>query len=120
MKKTVKSISSHLLLDPSAQLQSSKEEVKFDLYLKLREIKEISRYLEKILLTKEEKRMLWVNENEDLIHQLLDSFITDSTLILDGMTLDGEAMSMSVDLMSHLRQLFNVLQSLLKNKQLLN
>jgi hypothetical protein len=111
----------NFILDPDNIADINTDEVKFDLYLKIREIKQISGFLQKILLLTRDRRSIWLKENEDMVNQLMDSFLTDSTLALDGMQLDSEAMKMSVELMASLKNVFNILQTVVKdNKRLKN
>jgi len=91
----------------------SSEQVKFDLYLKSREIKQISQLLQKTLPLQKAQRQQWIEENEDFINQLLNSFMDDSMMVLDGIKMDTETMELSVNLISDLRDAVTIIQNLL-------
>ncbi len=90
-------------------------DVKFDLFLKTREVKQISHSLQKVLTMRRDQRVAWINENGEMINQLLDNFLEDSALILDGAQLDLEGQNLSVEFMKNLREALNIISNLLSN-----
>lgn len=95
-------------------------EIKFDLFLKAREIRELNQTLERIFLFNRKDRLGWVKENSDLINQLLDSLMQDAMLVIDGLNLDQESIILSVELMSNLRNALSTLRSLVKDKEIVS
>lgn len=89
------------------------EEIKFDLFVKSREIKQISQSLEKISLLSEEEQREWINEHETILLDLMNSFMDDSILAMDGLQLDKESMDLSVELVSQLRDAMSSIQKML-------
>jgi len=94
-------------------------EIAFDLYLKNREVMQINSSLRKILYWEKSKREVWLDDNEEVIDQLLDAFMQDSTMLLDGVKLQGESLQLSVELMTNLREAVTVIKSLVKGKDAL-
>jgi hypothetical protein len=89
--------------------------IKFGLYVKTQEIKQVAENLERILLLPRQERVNWVNEHQEMVQSLLDSFVDDSVLALDGLQLDPEAMKLSVDFITNLRDAINTVQGILRD-----
>ena len=53
--------------------------------------------------------------NEHSTTELLDSFVQDASLALDGLYLDKEAMKLSMDFVIHLRDAMNALNSIMRD-----
>ncbi len=95
-----------------ANADRTHNEIVFDLYLRNREVSQINSSLQKILLWDLPARKTWFNDNQEVIEQLMDAFMQDSTLALDGAKLQGEALQLSVELMTNLREATTVIRSL--------
>jgi len=78
--------------------------VKFDLYLRLREVRAISAQLEKITRKDDSKRQEFVKENRIFLESLMGLMVQDSNLSLEGIRLDQEAAELSMQLAIDLRQ----------------
>jgi hypothetical protein len=89
--------------------------VKFDLYVKSREIQQISDSLQRILMLPVEQRQEWLQEHESIIAELMDSFMDDSVLALDGLQLDKESMELSVELVTQMRDAVNMIHRIFSN-----
>jgi len=89
--------------------------VKFGLYVKTREMKQLEESLKHILLLPKTEREVWLQDHEVLVNDLLESFVSDSTLALDGLQLDPEAMKLSVDFVTTLRDVMNTLRGILED-----
>jgi len=98
-------LSTPVLIEDSADL-------KFDLYLRSREMKQIVAYLEKVMLKKKNERDLFVAENKVFIDSLMKTFVDDSNLTLEGMQLDQESAQMSVQLAMDLRKSISLINAL--------
>ncbi len=96
-----------------ANVQNS-DEVAFDLYLKNRELKQINSFLREISLWDRQIRLSWLADNQDVLDQLVDSFMEDSSLVFHGIKLQGEALQLSVELVTSLREAMTVIRSLVK------
>lgn len=94
--------------------------VKFDLYVKTREMKQLEQSLKHILLLPKSERQIWLQDHEELVNDLLESFVSDSTLALDGLQLDSEAMKLSVDFVTTLRDVMNTIRGILEDAQSLS
>lgn len=92
--------------------QDSGDSLKFDLYVKSREIKQIVSSLQNVALLPAEKRQTWVDDHESMIVELMDSFMDDSILAMDGLQLDEEGMNLSVELVSNMRDAMNIINSI--------
>jgi hypothetical protein len=93
-------------------------EAKFDLYVKAKEVRQISKSLRKIMTLPEERRREWVDQNEDMIADLMNSFMDDSVLAIDGLQLDEESMQLSVSLVTEMRSTLNMIHQMLDNEEL--
>jgi len=88
------------------------ESLKFNLYLRSRELQQISHYLEKIMLYSASKRAAWLKENKKVLKSLLQVFAQDSSLSLDGIQLDQETANLSMELAMNLRQTVAMINAL--------
>ncbi len=87
-------------------------DLKFNLYLRAREVRQIVVYLEKLMLKKKSERDLFVSENRNTIEALMKVFVQDSNLSIEGMQLDNEAAALSVQMATDLRQSISLINAL--------
>ncbi|OGJ37570.1 MAG: hypothetical protein A2383_00940 [Candidatus Pacebacteria bacterium RIFOXYB1_FULL_39_46] len=92
------------------------EQVRFDLYRKEKEIKEISQIL-KNLAVKETAERRWLQDNEGLATDLVEEFVEDSLYKLDGAQMNGETLELSVEVMSKLRETLGLFQAVIANSE---
>lgn len=100
------------VVDRDFNWAASKDEVasvKFDLYVKSREIQQISNSLKRLMLLPAEQRQTWLDENEGMVAELMDSFMDDSVLAMDGLQLDKESMDLSVKLVTEMRNAMDMI-----------
>jgi hypothetical protein len=109
---SVNSSSSLLLQDQP----TSPAAVKFGLFVKTHEIKQLEESLKQVLLMPKQDQMAWLEEHETFVGNLLDSFVTDSTLALDGLQLDNEALQLSIEFVTVLRDVMNTIRSLFNDR----
>ena len=95
----------------------SQDEIKFDIYLRTREIKELGDLLRDILILPKGQRNDWLHENGEIMSHSIDSFIDDSNFALKGIALDDEMIQLSGDLVNSLRDTLNIMQTVLKDHQ---
>lgn len=95
---------------------SSPSAVKFGLYVKTHEIKQLEESLRQVMLLPKKDQMAWLEEHETFVSNLLDSFVTDSTLALDGLQLDSEALQLSIEFVTVLRDVMNTIRSLFSDR----
>lgn len=91
--------------------------VKFDLYVKSREIQQISDSLKQLMLMSVEERQTWLDENEGMVAELMDSFMDDSVLAMDGLQLDKESMDLSVKLVTEMRNAMDMIHRMLARNE---
>lgn len=99
--------------DTSFSDTEDSQHTKFDLYLKVREISQIYTLLQQVLHKKKSEQKVWAKENQEMVENMMDSFMNESVLVLDGMQLDEESMQLSIDLMEKLRFTLTAVQDLL-------
>jgi hypothetical protein len=92
---------------------------KFNLYLKTHEIREIQKVLRHVLLLPPKRRLNWVEENGQIIQAAFDSFIDDSNLVLEDMMLDDEALELSHELVTSLKNALAIVENILTEEQTL-
>ena len=90
----------------------SKAELKFNLFLKSRELKQISLAFQRVMLKERAERELWVEENQSVMENLLKVFAEDSSLSLDGIQLDDETALLSVELAENLKKTVSIINTL--------
>lgn len=97
---------------PALPQELSKEEMKFNLFLKSRELRQISLALQRVMLKKRVEREQWVEENQSVMENLLKVFAEDSSLTLDGMQLDDETAVLSMELAENLKKTISIINTL--------
>jgi len=90
----------------------SNDSVRFDLYLKNRQLKELEVVLKRIVDMPDKEQQEWIEENADIIHQGFDNFVDDSNNVLQRVSFDSETLELSEDLVVSLRDVLNLVQSL--------
>lgn len=98
-------LSSPVLIEDGADL-------KFDLYLRSREMRQIVSHLEKVMLKKKSERELFVTENRTFIDSLMKTFVDDSNLTLEGMQMDQESAQLSMQLAMDVRKSISLINAL--------
>ncbi len=93
----------------------SQAAAKFNLYLKARELKQLSSTLHDILDMPAPKRRVWVDENQEMVKSLLDTCLREAAGVMDGVTLDQEALVISKEFVTHLRDTLAMLQSIVRD-----
>lgn len=88
------------------------DDLKFNLFLRAREVGQIVSYLEKLMLKKKSERDLFVSENRSTIESLMKVFVQDSNLSIEGMQLDAEAAALSVQMAMDLRKSISLINAL--------
>jgi len=94
--------------------------VKFGLYVKTHEIKQLDSSLRQILLMPKLERQAWINEHEEVVNDLLDSFVSDSGMALEGLQLDSEALQLSIEFVTSLRDVMNTLRGIINESSTLS
>jgi len=77
--------------------------VQFDLYVKLREIKQAAEVLEQIRSMPARERLDWAEEYGDMVNAAFEHFIDDSNSVLCDVSFDSSTMKLSQDLIVSLR-----------------
>jgi len=90
----------------------SDDEIKFHLFLKSRELKQISLALQRVMLKEKSERQAWVEENQKIIENLVKVFSEDSSLSLDAMSMDDEAAVLSLELADNLKKTISIINTL--------
>lgn len=85
-------------------------QVKFDLYVQLRKVKQITHALDEALVSSREQEREWLAENQELIDSFLSELLDDSMLVLDGVQLDDESIDLSLNLMHDIRHTLDLMQ----------
>jgi len=92
---------------------------KFNLFLKTHEIREIQKVLSHVMLLPPKRRVNWVEENGEIIQAAFDSFIDDSNMVLDDMMIDDEALELSQQLITSLKNALSIVENILSEDQTL-
>ncbi len=88
------------------------EELKFDLYLMTREIKQASSSLSRVALLPKKQRERWLRENQAQLQQLMDGLVHDVVSVFEDMEVDKIVLADSIACVTELRELINTLNSL--------
>ena len=87
--------------------------VKFTLYLKTHELREISKVLENVILLPEKERKAWAKEHGEIINKAMDSFVQESNATLSELTFDDETLALSKELIISLRDTVDMIHGIL-------
>src|SRR5690606_3269988 len=82
---------------------SDKNEIKFDIYVKIRELKQISEGLHRIHSLPKKEKETWLSDNESFMSEMMESVLQETMGTIDGIQLDSEALELSVELVSTMR-----------------
>lgn len=83
---------------------SSPATVRFDLFLKVRQIKQLELVVQNLKAQRLPERRAWLQANHTLMTDLVNEFTDESLSKLQGVATDPESVKLSVDLISNLRQ----------------
>lgn len=97
--------------------QAAPSTVKFGLFIKTREMDQLEQSLKHILLLPKAERDAWVLDHEEMMNDLIDSYMRNSALALDGLQLDSEATALSIEFVTKLRDVMNTLRGILDDAQ---
>jgi len=99
------------------QLSSQeKDEIKFDIYVKLRELKQIGEGFKKLSGLPEAERLSWLSEHENFLSDMMDSFLNETMGTIDGVALDSETLELSVELVSTMRDTMNIMHNVMASQ----
>lgn len=87
--------------------------VKRDLFARTQHINSLTKEFEKIMLLPQERRQIWVEENESFLNQMFDILTDDSVLAFDGVELDSQGMELSIEFVSNLRTVMTMLKTIM-------
>lgn len=99
------------------EVNERNQEVKFDLYVQLRKIKQITQTLSQALVSRQTFEKDWLMQNQDVIESLLNDLLDDSLLVLDGVQLDAEGIDLSLNLMNDIDLTLNLMQRLVSDEE---
>lgn len=111
-------VPSHSLFD--IEDRTAPNTVKFGLYVKTHAMKQLEESLKQILLLPKAERETWVLDHEEWVNSVLDNFVQDSTLALNGLQLDQEATDLSIEYVTKLRDVMNTIRGILDEAKSLN
>lgn len=92
---------------------SQPSSLKFGLFVKTHEMRSLEESLRQVVVMPRAERMKWLMEHQDFVNDILDSYIADSVLALDGLQLDSEGMRLAIEFVTELRDVMNVLRSII-------
>lgn len=91
----------------------SNDAVKLGLFVKNNQAQKLITEFERIRLLPPTERQVWLDDNELVLNRLLDTFAQDSIVALDGLGMDEETVSLSIELVTNLRDAMNTIQGVL-------
>ena len=83
--------------------ESESEQIKFDLYLKNRQVTEIAKIMEEVLMWPKSSRKKWVKKFSPHLSDMLDVFLDDAVSTFDGVALDRELMNLFAEFTENLK-----------------
>jgi len=96
---------------PTAQQKAA---VKFAMYVRIQELKQISQGLRRLLLLPEVERLEWLGDHEDFLSEMMESFLSETVNTIDGLQLDQESLALSVELVTTMRDAMAMIQNLMQ------
>jgi uncharacterized protein YhdP len=108
-------------LDQLDHFEQRNEEIKFDLFVQTRRVKQIYQALTSLLRQSfNSQQEDWLIDNKEIVDQLLDDLLDDSLLVLDGVQMDDESKNLSVELMTNIRETVTIINTLIKKDEVRN
>ncbi len=98
-------------------LRLSPNQIKTELFIGIHQLERMNDQLENILLLPKKEREVWVTQNRDRLNQLMDRLFEQSQLALQGVDGDVQTMQLSMEYVSHLRDVMNVMHSIFYGKK---
>jgi len=98
-------------------LQLSPNQVKTELFAGIHQLAGMTNQLENIMLLPRKQRDSWVKQNRDRLNQLIDRLSEHSQIALKGVDGDMQTMQLSMEYVSHLRDVMNVMHSIFYGKK---
>lgn len=98
-------------------LRLSPNQVKTELFTGIHQLERMNDQLENIMLLPRKKRDTWVEQNRERLNQLMDRLFEHSQIALQGVDGDVQTMQLSVEYVSHLRDVMNVMHSIFYGKK---
>jgi hypothetical protein len=86
---------------------------KFELFLKTREIQQVSLALQNVTRLPKRQRELWLKENGAFLAEEFDIFINNSNMTFEGLSMDEETLNLSRDLVLSLKEALSTVQGML-------
>lgn len=111
-------ISTSLLKTPQPQIkiwETARDQsaaLKFELSIKLKEVEQVLETLSQLKLLSNRSQRRWLTAHQPLIAQLMDEFMADSVMAMDGFYLDQEAMQLSTQLVSQIKEATSIIHHL--------
>lgn len=96
-----------------SKVANSNDALKFDLYVKTRQIQQVADALQTIQTQPLTQQQRWLAEHESTVSDLLDSFMDEASGVFDGLTLDREAMDLSMQFVTNVREVMASLQGMI-------
>lgn len=100
------------LVNPPSSNSMQSADVKFNLFVRSREMTEIMLHLEKIMLLSKDKREAFAREHRSDLESLMPKLVENSNLSIEGMQLDAEAAALSMQLAVNLRKSLSMINAL--------
>lgn len=85
------------------QSASTKSDLKSDLFVRVHDLNGIRQELDKILLMPKHQRDTWVEDNQAILHSMLESYVEDSSLVVEAIDQDPETVGLSLEYVESLR-----------------
>lgn len=79
------------------------EQIKFDIYLKNRQVTELVKIMEDVLLWPKSARKKWVKKFSPHITDMLDDFLEETVITFDGVSLDQELITLFAEFTKNLQ-----------------
>ncbi len=106
--------------DFSSELDNANDQVsakvRFDLYQRQQQIKEISQILKKLSAKGQTEQTEWLRENEEFVSELAENFVDESLFQLDGVKLDNKTLELSVQVMTELKETLSLFQTIVSGE----
>lgn len=95
------------------EIIASSGSLKTDLFIRINHMDKMSVELRKVLALNLTARKKWSKQNGKFLRQVMDEFLQDSTIALEAVDGDDQAMSLSVEYVSKLRDVMSIITNLL-------
>lgn len=99
--------------DLFANFSPASNSLKTDMFVRISHMNALNKLLRQVASLPPKQKQKWLRENSSFLEQFAQDFMQDSTLALQGVSGDKQEVKLSIEYVSNLREVMQVVGSLL-------